>query len=71
MGLPLTGWSPNHDGFPVGMPLMLQDLSPVSSGGGDPSFGDAARGEQVFTRMVDWTVGLVERFAAADTRVQK
>lgn len=70
MGLPLTGWSPNHEGFGVGMPLMLQDLSPVSSGGGDPSFGDAARGEQIFARMVDWTAGLVEQFAAADTRVQ-
>lgn len=69
MGIPLNGWTPTFDGFPVGMPLMLQDLSPISSGGGDPSFGDAAQGEQIFAKMVDWTSALVERFAAADTRV--
>jgi creatinine amidohydrolase len=69
MGITLSGWSPNYEGFPVGMPLMLQDLSPQSSGGGDPRFGSAQKGEQIFARMVDWTAGLVETFAAADTRV--
>jgi len=69
MGVPLSGWSPTFQGFSVGMPLMLQDLSPVSSGGGDPRFGNAERGEQIFARMVDWTAALVETFAAADTHV--
>lgn len=68
-GFPLTGWSMNFEGFPLSMPLMLQDLSPESSGGGDPSLGDAQQGEQIFQRMVDYLTGLVERFAAADTRV--
>ena len=69
MGIPLSGWSPSFQGFPIGMPLMLQDLSPESSGGGDPRFGSAEQGAQIFSKMVDWTAGLVETFAAADTRV--
>jgi creatinine amidohydrolase len=69
MGIPLSGWSPSFQGFPIGMPLMLQDLSPESSGGGDPRFGSAEQWAQIFTKMVDWTSGLVETFAAADTRV--
>jgi creatinine amidohydrolase len=68
-GFPLAGWSMHFDDFPLSMPLMLQDLSPVSSGGGDPTFGDAKQGEQIFERMVDYVVALVDRFATAKTRV--
>jgi creatinine amidohydrolase len=70
-GFQLTGWSMNFEGFPLSMPLMLQDLSPVSSGGGDPSFGDPQQGEQIFAKMTDYVVGLVERFAASNTRISQ
>ena len=67
-GFALDGWSMQHGGFPVSMPLMLGDLSPESSGGGDPSFGTADQGERIFGMMVDYIVGLIDKFSKANTR---
>jgi creatinine amidohydrolase len=68
-GFSLKRMAPSFDGFPVGLPLMLQDVSPESSGSGDPSAGTAELGERIFDLMADYVTELVNAFAASNTRV--
>jgi creatinine amidohydrolase len=68
-GFPMSGMAPNFEDFPISFPLMLQDVSPQSSGSGDPTVGDAKQGEQIFELLVDYTTRLVEQFAKGNTHV--
>ncbi len=53
--------------FPFNMPLKLGDLSPETGGFGDPQFASRDQGEQIFSKMVDHMVALVERFSQLET----
>lgn len=67
-GFPLTRMAPNFGGFPLGVPLMLADTSPESSGAGDPTSGSAELGGRIFDGLVTYVVDLVRTFEKADTR---
>jgi creatinine amidohydrolase len=67
-GFALTRMAPSFNGFSVGLPLMLQDIAPESSGSGDPSSGSAEQGQRIFDLMVDYVTELVEAFSASNTR---
>jgi creatinine amidohydrolase/Fe(II)-dependent formamide hydrolase-like protein len=68
-GLPLDGMLPDFQGFPVGMALRLQDLSPASGGYGDPTYASTAQGEAMFARMVAHVCAFVDKFASMDIQV--
>lgn len=68
-GLPLNGLTPTFNDFPLNMAIRMQDMSPQSGGFGDPTYASAAQGEAMFTRIVDHTTALVQRFATMKTRL--
>lgn len=67
--LPVGGMTPSFRGFPLNMPLRMQDISPESGGYGDPTFATADQGQVIFDRMVEHVSALVDKFAAMNTRV--
>jgi len=70
-GFPLTRMAPSFEDFPIGFPLMLQDIAPESSGTGDPTIGDAEQGQRIFDLLVHYTTRLVNQFAQSNTRVSQ
>jgi creatinine amidohydrolase len=70
LGFPLSGMAPAFQEIPIGAPLLLQDVSPHSSGAGDPTVGDIKQGEAIFKAMVERVAALVRQFELADTRAQ-
>lgn len=68
-GLPLDAMTPVFNGFPLNMAIRMQDISPQSGGYGDPTYGSADQGKEIFNRMVEHVSGLVERFSGMETRL--
>ncbi len=69
-GLALDQVTPMFKGFPLNMPVRMQDISPESGGFGDPSYASAAQGEAMFNRMVEHVSELVGKFSTLQTHVK-
>jgi creatinine amidohydrolase len=67
-GYELQGGVTMHQGFPVEMPINWEELYPATGGYGDPTLGGPEQGKAMFERLVAHLVGVVQKFAAMDTR---
>jgi creatinine amidohydrolase len=60
----------NFDGFPMYMPIKLQDVSKDTGGFGDTSYASEDQGKKIFGDMVKYVIAVVEQFSKIQTRIK-
>lgn len=69
LGFPLDEGKLNIHGIHLNLALRFEETSPKTGGRGDTSYASAAQGEAIFSQAVTRICGLVEQFAALQTRL--